>query len=67
MGQGQTAFGSQGDKPQATPTPVCCTDDTLPPAPSIGARVDPAEPHPSEPGAPDDAPTAVLLVLERTS
>ena len=53
---------SQGE---TTPNPVCCEDDDLPPPSTVGARVDPAEPHPAEPGAPDDAPTAVLLVLQR--
>jgi hypothetical protein len=43
--------------------PVCCDDGDLPPPPAIGA-IDPAEPHPAEPGAPDDAPTAVLPTLE---
>ena len=54
---------SQGE---TTPNPVCCTDDQLSAPPEIGARIDPAEPHPAEPGAPDDAPTAVLIALDRT-
>jgi hypothetical protein len=36
--------------------PVCTTDRKLPPPPSIGELIDPAEPHPDEPGAPADAP-----------
>jgi hypothetical protein len=54
---------SQGE---TTANPVCCEDRELAPPPEIGALVDPAEPHPGEPGAPDDAPTAVLLALEPT-
>jgi len=48
-----------------TANPVCCTDGDLPPAPPLDELVDPAEPHPAEPGAPDDAPTAVHVVLAR--
>ena len=38
--------------------PVCITDVDLPPPPPIGEAIDPAEPHPDEPGAPEDAPDA---------
>ena len=48
-----------------TPNPVCCSDSDLPPLPALGELVDPAEPHPAEPGAPDDAPTAVHVALKR--
>ena len=65
MSQGATTSKTQGAYGR-TPNPVCCNDPELPPPPAIGARVDPAEPHPAEPGAPDDAPTAVHLVLSRT-
>ena len=41
---------------KAAPNPVCTTDDELPEPPSIGELTDPAEPHPDEPGAPDDCP-----------
>ena len=41
---------------QSTPNPVCATDGDLPAPPAIGELVDPAEPHPDEPGAPEDAP-----------
>ena len=44
-----------------TPNPVCASDDELPDPPSIGEAVDPAEPHPDEPGAPEDAPARRLL------
>jgi hypothetical protein len=44
-----------------TENPVCATDPDLPPPPAIGELVDPAEPHPDEPGAPDDAPAAQPL------
>jgi hypothetical protein len=39
--------------------PICATDDDLPPPPTIGEGIDPAEPHPDEPGAPHDAPDAL--------
>lgn len=35
--------------------PVCTIDRKLPPAPD-NCALDPAEPHPDEPGAPADAP-----------
>ena len=35
--------------------PICIAGGALPP-PSTDCEVDPAEPHPDEPGAPDDAP-----------
>ena len=41
--------------------PVCITGCDLPPPPEIGAAIDPAEPHPDEPGAPADAPDARTL------
>ena len=66
MSQGATASAAQGTGSE-TPNPVCCTDPDLPPAASAGERIDPAEPHPAEPGAPDDAPTAVNLALCRPS
>jgi hypothetical protein len=39
----------------ATENPACTNGDDLPPPPFEEWR-DPAEPHPDEPGAPDDAP-----------
>lgn len=36
--------------------PVCTVDRKLPPPPD-NCSLDPAEPHPDEPGAPDDAPS----------
>jgi hypothetical protein len=65
MSQGSTTSAGQGSNRAAVENPVCCEDGDLPPPPAIGA-IDPAEPHPAEPGAPDDAPTAVLPALERT-
>ena len=41
--------------------PVCTAGCDLPPPPEIGAGIDPAEPHPDEPGAPPDAPDAQPL------
>jgi hypothetical protein len=41
--------------------PICLVDRDLPDPPDIGATVDPAEPHPDEPGAPHDAPDARAL------
>jgi hypothetical protein len=38
--------------------PICLVDRDLPAPPDIGEQVDPAEPHPDEPGAPNDAPDA---------
>ena len=35
---------------EATPNPVCTTDEDLPEPPRIGEATDPAEPHPDEPG-----------------
>jgi hypothetical protein len=35
--------------------PVCTVDEELPPPPD-NCLLDPAEPHPDEPGAPEDAP-----------
>ena len=56
----QGAVGSAGhDAGEGVPNPVCCNDRTLPPPPAIGELIDPAEPHPAEPGAPDDAPRAL--------
>lgn len=43
------------------PNPVCAVDHDLPPPPDNGELVDPAEPHPDEPGAPDDAPSVRKL------
>ena len=65
MSQGATTPGRHGSAAGTTPNPVCCTDRELPPPPAFGEGIDPAEPHPAEPGAPDDAPTAVLLALGR--
>jgi hypothetical protein len=62
MSQGATASNAQGT---STANPVCCSDPDLPPPPALGELVDPAEPHPAEPGAPDDAPTAVHLIPTR--
>jgi hypothetical protein len=39
----------------ATENPACTNGDDLPPAP-FAEHWDPAEPHPDEPGAPDDSP-----------
>ena len=36
--------------------PVCTIDPDLPPPPALESGIDPAEPHPGEPGAPPDAP-----------
>ena len=44
--------------------PICTKRDDLPPAPFAGEGVDPAEPHPDEPGAPPDAPDARRLADE---
>jgi hypothetical protein len=41
--------------------PICLVDRDLPDPPDIGATVDPAEPHPDEPGAPLDSPDARAL------
>ena len=42
---------------EPTPNPVCTTDRDLPEPPAIGELVDPAEPHPDEPGVePGEAP-----------
>jgi hypothetical protein len=38
--------------------PICLVDRDLPPPPENGEHLDPAEPHPDEPGAPRDAPDA---------
>jgi hypothetical protein len=38
--------------------PICLVDRDLPDPPDIGQHIDPAEPHPDEPGAPYDAPAA---------
>lgn len=65
MSQGATESAGQNGEAEI-PNPVCCSDHGLPPPPAIGERIDPAEPHPAEPGAPDDAPTAVLLALDPT-
>jgi hypothetical protein len=63
MSQGSTTSAAQGSGQGEQENPVCCNDADLPTPPAIGL-VDPAEPHPAEPGAPDDAPTAVLPALE---
>ena len=46
---------------RAAANPVCCTDDELPPPPATGALIDPAEPHPDEPGAPADSPDRLTV------
>jgi hypothetical protein len=41
---------------ESTPNPVCTSDADLPDPPRNGELIDPAEPHPDEPGVqPGDA------------
>jgi hypothetical protein len=43
--------------PTPTPNPVCTTDADLPEPPELDELIDPAEPHPDEPGVgPGEAP-----------
>ncbi len=43
--------------------PVCTIDGKLPPPPD-NCLLDPAEPHPDEPGAPPDSPSVRTLEIE---
>jgi hypothetical protein len=55
---------AQGKTGMLIANPVCTTDGELPDPPANGELVDPAEPHPDEPGAPADAPARRTLERE---